>query len=294
MSLAKQSTAKTFLVGPILDADGVAKTDEVVASIKVTKNGTVGAVDAEDTLTHNHTGHYVFVSDGGDFDTVGEVEFSLNSGTNAMAPVKFQVVPANVYDSVMGTDVLDVSLTQVNGAAQTATLDTIKAETVLIVADTGELQTNQGAWATATSVTVSDKTGFSLASTGADLILKSSTFVQAIAAAINELATYGLTALNTLLVTTGIKAASVPALVQADVRAAVGMASANLDTQLAALPTATEVIDEFETQSQVDPTGFHVNVKEVNGTAQTASDLGADKKYFGVDLSGGNTYLKQL
>lgn len=66
------------------------------------------------------------------------------------------------------------------------------------------------AWITATSVTVSDKTGFSLSATGADLILKSSTFVQAIVAAINELATYGLTALNTLLVTTGIKAASVP------------------------------------------------------------------------------------
>lgn len=100
MNIAKQSTAKTFLVGPILDEDGVAKTDEVVASIKVTKNGSVGAVDAQDTLTHNHTGHYVFVSDGGDFDTVGIVEFSLNSGTNAMAPVRFQVIEESVYDAV--------------------------------------------------------------------------------------------------------------------------------------------------------------------------------------------------
>lgn len=41
-------------------------------------------------------------------------------------------------------------------------------------------------------------------------------------------------------------------------------------------PTATAIVDEFETQSQVDPTGFHVNVKEVNGTAQTANDNGAD------------------
>ena len=38
----------------------------------------------------------------------------------------------------------------------------------------------------------------------------------------------------------------------------------------------TAVIDEFETQSQADPTGFHVNVMEVNGTAQTANDNGAD------------------
>lgn len=61
------------------------------------------------------------------------------------------------------------------------------------------------------SIACSDKTGFALSATGADLILKSSTFVQAIVAAINEFATYGLTALNTLLVTTGIKAASIPA-----------------------------------------------------------------------------------
>jgi len=40
-------------------------------------------------------------------------------------------------------------------------------------------------------------------------------------------------------------------------------------------PTATEIVDEWETQSQADPTGFHVNVKEVNGTAQTAGDIPA-------------------
>ena len=60
------------------------------------------------------------------------------------------------------------------------------------------------------SIACSDKTGFSLSATGADLIVKSSTFIQAIVAAVNEFATYGLTALNTLLVTTGIKATSVP------------------------------------------------------------------------------------
>ncbi len=110
MNLAKLATAKTFLLGPILDSAGAAKTDEVVASIKVTKNGTVGAVDGQDTLTHNHTGHYVFVSDGGDFDTLGEVEFSLNSTTNAMAPVKFQVVSAVAYNAMCAADGLAVKL----------------------------------------------------------------------------------------------------------------------------------------------------------------------------------------
>ncbi|KKN70110.1 hypothetical protein LCGC14_0434350 [marine sediment metagenome] len=50
-------------------------------------------------------------------------------------------------------------------------------------------------------------------------------------------------------------------------------------------PTATEIIDEFETQSQADPTGFHVNTKEVNGTAQTANDNGADINAILIDTN---------
>ena len=41
-------------------------------------------------------------------------------------------------------------------------------------------------------------------------------------------------------------------------------------------PTATEIVDEWETQSLADPTGFKVNVMELNGTAQTANDNGLD------------------
>jgi len=120
---AKQSTAKSFLVGPILDADGAAKTDEVVASIKVTKNGSVGAPNGSSTLTHNHTGHYVYAANANDFDTLGEVVFSLNSGTNAMSIVRFQVLPANVYDSlVSGSDYLDVNAAQVEGSDATDTI----------------------------------------------------------------------------------------------------------------------------------------------------------------------------
>jgi len=39
---------------------------------------------------------------------------------------------------------------------------------------------------------------------------------------------------------------------------------------------AASIVNEWETQSQADPTGFHVNVMEVNGTPQTANDNGAD------------------
>lgn len=45
--------------------------------------------------------------------------------------------------------------------------------------------------------------------------------------------------------------------------------------QLAA-SACTKIINDFETQSAADPTGFKVNVMEINGTAQTANDNGAD------------------
>lgn len=41
-------------------------------------------------------------------------------------------------------------------------------------------------------------------------------------------------------------------------------------------PTAAAIVDEWETQSQADPTGFHVNLLEIGGQSQTANDNGAD------------------
>lgn len=46
-----------------------------------------------------------------------------------------------------------------------------------------------------------------------------------------------------------------------------GAAADDLDD----LPTAAEIVDEWETQSQADPTGFHVNVREWLDTAVTLS-----------------------
>jgi len=117
MILAKQSTARTITVGPILDEDGVAKTDEVVANIKASKNGGAYAgLDGSATLTHSHTGNYRLALTADDFDTLGVLELTLNSGTNAMAPVQVMVMPANVWDSLVGgSDQLEVDVTHKAG-----------------------------------------------------------------------------------------------------------------------------------------------------------------------------------
>ena len=51
------------------------------------------------------------------------------------------------------------------------------------------------------------------------------------------------------------------------------------------LVSAAAVVNEWETQSQADPTGFHVNVLEIGGTAQTANDNGADINAILVDTA---------
>ena len=101
--IVRQSTTRTIIVGPILDADGVAKTDEVVGSIKVTKNGTVGAINGSATLTHDHTGKYKLALTATDCDTVGGLEISLNSTTNAMPVKAMTVVEEAIYDQLFAS-----------------------------------------------------------------------------------------------------------------------------------------------------------------------------------------------
>src|SRR3990167_2993479 len=107
------------------------------------------------TIRASTAGVVLMDTDGVDIDTTtGLHGFSIDTSDNTDAgfyaagsfytvvvgPVTIdaQTVVLVAAESVAG--VPEVDLTHVNGAAQTATLDTIKAETVLIVADTNELQ----------------------------------------------------------------------------------------------------------------------------------------------------------
>lgn len=98
--IIRQSTARTILVGPVLDSAGAAKTDEVVGSIRITKNGTVGSANVSATLTHDHAGKYRLALTATDTDTVGVLEVSLNSGTNDMPIARLCVVEETVYDAL--------------------------------------------------------------------------------------------------------------------------------------------------------------------------------------------------
>jgi hypothetical protein len=100
MLVARQSTARTVTVGPVLDADGVAVTTAVVGDFKLKKNGAASAaLNASATLTHDVTGHYTLALTASDLDTVGQAEVVIDKTTDACPVKEITVLEEAVYDA---------------------------------------------------------------------------------------------------------------------------------------------------------------------------------------------------
>ena len=177
---AKQSTAATLIVGPILDSTGAEFTTAVIGDLSISKNGgTLTAMASAATLTHIANGQYTLVTTTGNLDTLGMAQITCNKSTYQMPTVNLMVVPANVFDSmVLGTDALDVSAIQFAGQTITAaagvtvpssiasptnitagTITTVTSVTNGVTVSTNNDKTGY------TASTVSDKTGYSLLAT---------------------------------------------------------------------------------------------------------------------------------
>ena len=118
---AKQSTAATLIVGPILDSTGAEYTSAVIGDLSISKNGgTLTALAAAATLTHIANGQYTLVMTTGNLDTLGRLQITCNKSTYQMPPIGLNIVPAMVFDSmVLGADVLQADVTQFGGIAGT-------------------------------------------------------------------------------------------------------------------------------------------------------------------------------
>ena len=118
---AKQSTAATLIVGPVLDSTGAEYTSAVIGDLSISKNGgTLTALASAATLTHIANGQYTLVMTTGNLDTLGRLQITCNKSTYQMPPIGLVVVPAMVFDSlVLGTDVLQSDVTQFGGTAGT-------------------------------------------------------------------------------------------------------------------------------------------------------------------------------
>jgi hypothetical protein len=110
------------MLGPFLDeTDG--KTAETALSIantdiKIWKSGATSEVNKNSGgATHIAAGRYYAVLDATDTDTLGSGEINVHVAGALPIRREFLVLPANIHDSfVLGTDILQVDVTQFGGA----------------------------------------------------------------------------------------------------------------------------------------------------------------------------------
>jgi hypothetical protein len=116
----KHSTAVDIKVGPFVDStDG--NTEETGLTITqpdilLSKNGgTFAQKSAAQTLSHDAHGFYTCNLSTTDTGTLGTLVVSIHESGGLSVWHDFMVVPANVWDSFFGADLLDVSVTQIAG-----------------------------------------------------------------------------------------------------------------------------------------------------------------------------------
>jgi hypothetical protein len=173
----------------------------------------------------------------------GRLDLILDAASSAGDP----------WAAANGIAVYNAVVTNATGADIAADIIALKAETVLIVADTNELQLNQGNWVTAA--------GFATPTNVTDAVEAVEDYGDLYWKTAIGFSTHSAADVKTALEANGSKLDHVwemteddsgirrltanaleqaPGLNAADLRSAVGLATANLDTQLADLPTVLE------------------------------------------------------
>jgi len=145
MNILKQSTAATIKLGPFIDdTDGkTAETGLTIAQadVRLSKNGgdfaqtnnTAGA-------THDENGYYDIPLNATDTGTLGRLRVAVNKSGALPVWQDFQVVTANVYDTLCSTDSLDVNVTSLADDVITAAKFDESTAFPLKSADTGLTQ----------------------------------------------------------------------------------------------------------------------------------------------------------
>lgn len=277
--LLKQSTAHTFRLGPFLDStDGVTPETSLTlsqADFRLSKAGGAFAQKNDATSgTHDENGWYTCVLNSTDTNTLGSLTVNVNESGALPVWQDFMVLPANIYDSVVGgTDVLDVSVTQFGGTNGTFSSGRPEVNT------THAAGTAWNSGAIGASTLASDT--ITAAKIAADAIGASELASDAateIGTAVWATTTRLLTAGTNIALAKGTGVTGFNDLDAAGVRAALGLASANLDTQISTVDTVVDAIKAktdgltFTVAGQVDANIQYVNDVAVSGNGQSGTE----------------------
>ena len=162
----KQSTSAVVLVGPVLDASGVAVTTAVIGDFTLTKNGTSAAMSGN-TISHSHNGHYAITLTAANTDTIGRLTISVNNTSQAMPVFRWDICQPSVYDALFtnavnttgGLPAATGAITALAGAVSTYAGGDTAGTTTLLARLPSAISLSGGAVTVATN---NDKTGYSL------------------------------------------------------------------------------------------------------------------------------------
>lgn len=125
MTLLRQSTATTLVIGPIVDStDASAETGQTISQgdVLLWKQGGAGlsAKNEASAATHRSNGLYTVPIDATDTNTLGKLVVNVAKAGTLVYRGNYQVVPANVWDSLFSTDRLQVDAVELNSVAASA------------------------------------------------------------------------------------------------------------------------------------------------------------------------------
>jgi hypothetical protein len=144
----KQSTSAVVLVGPVLDASGVAVTTAVIGDFTLTKNGT-SATMSGNTISHSHNGHYAITLTTANTDTIGRLTISVNNTAQAMPVFRWDICQPTVYDALFvnavnttgGLPAATGTISALAGAVSTLTAAGVRSE---LAVELGRIDTTVG------------------------------------------------------------------------------------------------------------------------------------------------------
>lgn len=103
--LLKQSTTINLKLGQFVDkTDGVTPETALSFTVKLSKNGgTLAARNSATAIAHDADGYYTVELNTTDTNTLGRLRATVTDSSNALGVWQdFMVLPANVYDSLVG------------------------------------------------------------------------------------------------------------------------------------------------------------------------------------------------
>lgn len=142
MMWAKQSTAATVIIGPVLDSTGAEDASAVIGDLSISKNGgTLTALASAATLTLIANGQYTLVLTTGNVDTLGRAQITCNKSTYQMPSIELMVLPSTVFDALV-TNAVNATGGLVGATAAITTMAGVIANSTNITAGTITTTTN--------------------------------------------------------------------------------------------------------------------------------------------------------